>query len=508
MDLGRIARSNPDKPAIIMSADGRTVSYGELDRRSTQVARLLTDHGIGKGDHIAILMDNRAEYLEVAWAAQRSGIYYTPVNWHLTEAEAAYVVDDCGARALFTGEGVGELASHVRDQCPRLELSVMVGKTTDGFFDYETELINRSSEPLLDEAEGIYFFYSSGTTGMPKGIEPVHEFPPFGTGLPIDHVIAASFGFDSDTVYLCPAPLYHAAPLGWSLGTHRNGGTVVIMERFDALECLRAIEHHRVSHVQFVPTHFVRMLKLPVEDRESVDLSSLKVAVHAAAPCPVEVKQQMIDWLGPKVLEYYAGSEGTGMTAITSQDWLTHRGSVGKAALGTVHILGDFGVELPVGEVGTVYFSGGGTFRYHNDEAKTAKAFNSRGWATLGDMGHLDEEGYLYLADRRTDLIISGGVNIYPAEIEDALVMHPSVADVAVIGIADDEMGQSVRAVVQAAAGVTPDPDLALELMAFARQKLAGFKCPRSIVFTDQIPRLPTGKLLRRRVRESAAGSV
>ena len=508
MHLGRIAERTPDRAAVTMASDGSTTSYAELDRRSNQVARFLAEHGIGRGDHIAILMDNRPEFLEVAWGAQRSGIFYTPVNWHLTQAEAAYVVQDCGARALFSSSSIAAVAAHVRKSSAGLELAVMSAGACEGFTDYEAELDACQGKPIEEEIEGIYFFYSSGTTGLPKGIEPVHGFPAFGAGLPIDHVMASTFGFDSDSVYLCPAPLYHAAPLGWSLGTHRNGGSVVVMERFDPLECLRAIERYRVTHVQFVPTHFVRMLKLPEEVRGSFDLSSLRVVVHAAAPCPAEVKRQMIEWLGPKVLEFYAGSEGTGMTAITSAEWLEHMGSVGRAALGTVHIVGEGGNELPPGEIGSVYFEGGGTFRYHNDDAKTAGAYNDKGWSTLGDLGYLDESGYLYLADRRTDLIISGGVNIYPAEIEDALVMHPAVADVAVIGIPDDEMGHSVRAVVQPAEGVTPDDELARELTAFCRQKLAGFKCPRSIVFTEELPRLPTGKLLRRRVREEYAGSA
>jgi len=299
-------------------------------------------------------------------------------------------------------------------------------------------------------------------------------------------------------VYLCPAPLYHSAPVGWSLVTQRHGGTVVVMERFDALECLRAIEEHRVTHAQFVPTQFVRMLKLPEERRRAFDLSSLRVVVHAAAPCPVEVKRAMIDWLGPKVFEYYAGSESNGMTTIGSVDWLSHPGSVGRASMGTVHILGADGEELPPGEVGTIYFADGGTFSYYNDPAKTAAAHNERGWSTLGDLGRLDADGYLYLADRRTDLIISGGVNIYPAEVEAALITHPSVVDVAVIGLPDPELGQKVVAVVQPAG--EPDP---AELITHCRAGLAHFKCPKEIRFTAELPRLPTGKLLRRVVRES-----
>jgi long-chain acyl-CoA synthetase len=315
-----------------------------------------------------------------------------------------------------------------------------------------------------------------------------------------------SFGFREDSVYLCPAPLYHAAPLGWSLGAQRNGGSVVLMPKFDPLECLGAIEKYRVTHVQFVPTMFVRLLKMLEEERNAFDLSSLQVVIHAAAPCPIEVKHKMIDWLGPKLIEFYAGSEGAGMTVITSPEWLTHEGSVGKAALGTLHIVGADGQDLPPGEVGTVFFEGAGTFEYHNDPEKTASAFNEKGWATLGDLGSVDEEGYLYLADRRTDLIISGGVNIYPAEVEDALVMHPAVADVAVIGVPDEEMGQQVKAVVQLVAGQQPGPDLVEQLQTHSRERLAGFKRPRDIVFVDELPRLPTGKLLRRRVREEHGG--
>jgi long-chain acyl-CoA synthetase len=513
MHLGRIAAAAPDRPAVIMAADGSALSYADLDRRSCAVARLLASHGIGRGDHIALLMDNRPEFFEVAWAAQRSGILYTPVNWHLTDAEAAYVLTDCGARALFTCATLAGLAARTLAASPGVELAVMAGDpagdtagdTAGGFRDYEAEIAAQPAGPPEAECEGSPFLYSSGTTGRPKGIARAHEFAEFGTGLGIDQVMGTMFGFDASAVYLCPAPLYHAAPLGWSMGTIRNGGTVVVMERFDALECLRVIERFGVTHVQFVPTHFVRMLKLPPEQRQAADTSTLKMVVHAAAPCPVEVKQQMIDWLGPVLLEYYAGSEASGMTVITSADWLTHRGSVGRAAVVTVHIVGEDGAELPTGEVGLVYFEGGGQFRYHNDEAKTASAYHAKGWSTLGDLGYLDDEGYLYLADRRTDLIISGGVNIYPAEIEEALVMHPAVADVAVIGVPDEEMGQSVRAVVQPAAGAAPGDDLAADLLAFARQRLAGFKVPRSVVFASELPRLPTGKLLRRRLRDEYA---
>ncbi|WP_181782054.1 AMP-binding protein [Pseudonocardia pini] len=495
MHLSEIAARTPDKPAIVTTG-GRTVTYAELDRRSLQVAALVRAHGLGPKDHVAVLMDNSPEFLEVAWGAQRAGQYWTPVNWHLTEEEAAYVVRDCGARLLFASPRVADLASRIAAATPGVEAVFVAGSSLD------EALAPLPAEPAADEVEGTYFFYSSGTTGAPKGIRPDHAFPPFGTGLRIDHTMASTFGFGPDSVYLCPAPLYHAAPAGWSLGTLRNGGTVVLMERFDAMDCLCAIEQHRVSHVQFVPTHFVRMLKLPEEQRAAVDVSSLRVVVHAAAPCPVDVKHRMIEWFGPVLMEFYAGSEGSGMTVITSPDWLAHPGSVGRAAVGEVHIVDEVGEELPTGEIGAVYFSGGGSFEYHNDPDKTARVHDHRGWSTLGDMGRLDAEGYLYLADRRTDLIISGGVNVYPAEIEDAMIMNPAVADVAVVGVPDAEMGHSVRAVVQCAPGIVGTPELAEELRADARTRLAGFKVPRSVVFVDELPRLPNGKLLRRRVRE------
>jgi acyl-CoA synthetase (AMP-forming)/AMP-acid ligase II len=361
----------------------------------------------------------------------------------------------------------------------------------------EDAIADLPATPIDDEAEGNYMLYSSGTTGRPKGILPTLTGQPFGAGLGIDYLMGTAFGFGPDSVYLSPGPLYHAAPLGWTLGTVRNGGTAIVMEKFDAEHTLRLIDEFRVTHAQFVPTMFVRMLKLPGDTRDRYDVSSLRLAVHAAAPCPVEVKQRMIEWFGPTLTEFYSGSEGTGFFMINTPEWLGHRGSVGKAVRGVVHICDDDGNELPPGEVGAVWFSDIQRFEYLGDAAKTAEAFNDKGWNTLGDLGHVDEDGYLYLSARRSDLILSGGVNIYPQEIEDALTLHPAVFDVAVIGLPDEDMGQRVHAVVQPAPGVTPGPDLERELIDYCRDKVAHYKAPRSIAF-GEVPRLPSGKILRR----------
>ncbi len=500
MHLSELAARQPDKPAVIMADGSRAVTFAELDRQSCQVSRLLAGLGVGPGDHVAVLMANRLDYFAIAWGAQRRGTYWTPVNWHLSPDEASYIVEDCGAKVLFASPETAEVAARIAARMPGRTVFV-AGIDHPGLRRYEDAIAAQGAGKPPDEVEGMYFLYSSGTTGRPKGILRESKFPPFGTGVGLEPLMQGMFGFSADTVYLCPAPLYHAAPLGWSMGTTRLGGTVVLMERFDPAECLRAISVRRVTAAQFVPTHFVRLLKLPPDTRGGYDTSGLRTVVHAAAPCPVEVKRAMIDWLGPVLVEYYAGSEGNGMTMIGSQDWLSHPGSVGRAVVGTVHILGEDGSELSAGQDGIVYFDGP-SFEYHHDPVKTASSRNDNGWSTLGDIGHLDHEGYLYLSDRRTDLIISGGVNIYPAEIEEALVMHPAVADVAVIGVPDAEMGESVLAIVQLAGSGTGSGQLAADLILHCRSRLASFKCPRSVEFVAALPRTPTGKLLRRRLRE------
>lgn len=485
------AATAPGRPAVVVGSTGATRTYAELDDRSNRVAQLLRRHGLGVGDHVALLEGNSAEFFEVLWGALRSGVYVTPINWHLEPAEVAYIVDDCAASLLI---GSADLLAALGD-----DVAIPADRRIAVGVDYEDALASVPGEPVADECEGMFMLYSSGTTGRPKGIKPASVGQPLGQAASgFTALLSGLYGFGEGSVYLCPAPLYHAAPIGWSSGTHRLGGTVVAMERFDPLETLALIERHRVTHVQFVPTHLVRLLKLPEAERARFDLSSLQFVVHAAAPCPPEVKRAAIEWLGPIVHEYYSGSEGVGFCAIGPQEWLDRPGSVGRSLLGPVHVVDDEGNEVGPGVDGQVWFEPPGRFEYHGDEEKTAAAFDRRGWATLGDVGHVDEDGYLYLTDRATNMIISGGVNIYPREAEDVLVGHPGVADVAVIGVPDPDMGESVRAVVQLAGPVADDEAFARDVLAYCRDRLSHFKCPTSVALVDELPRLPTGKLAKR----------
>jgi long-chain acyl-CoA synthetase len=496
------ARQRPDAPAVIMGTSGETVTYAQLDERSNKLAHLLRARGLGHGDHIAVLMDNNARYLEVTWAAQRSGLYYTAMNSHLRAGEVQYILDDCGATALVTSPAMVDAVSAL--DLSAVPTRLCVGAGLPGFERYDEAIAGQPSGPVADEAEGREMLYSSGTTGKPKGVRKAIPLTPPGDpgALPVMLAMGmASRGLGPETVYLSPAPLYHSAPLVYCMSVHRLGATVVAMERFDAEQCLALIERYRVTHAQFVPTMFVRLLKLPEEVRKRYDISSLQFAVHAAAPCPVSVKRQMLDWWGPIIHEYYAGTEDIGSTAITPEEWLAHPGSVGRP-LEECHIVGPEGEELPAGRSGTIYFAGGRPFEYHNDPDKTASITDRRGWRTLGDVGYLDEDGYLYLTDRQAHMIISGGVNIYPQEAENVLSSHPSVADVAVIGVPDAEMGEQVKAVVQAVPGVTAGPELGDELLAYCRSELATYKCPKTVDFVDELPRDPNGKLYKRVLKE------
>ncbi|HEY6624567.1 MAG TPA: acyl-CoA synthetase [Acidimicrobiales bacterium] len=507
MFVGDFAASAPDRAAVVMGGSGRVISYRELDERSSQFARLLWGLGLRRGDHYAVMMENHPSYFELVWAGMRSGLYVTAVNSHLTPAEAAYIVNDCGATVLVISAALATVAEELRALTPAVEHRFMVDGATPGHRSYEHETAAQSTAHPDVEVRGMVMLYSSGTTGQPKGIEfPLPpEDSPIGEWEIGEHS-RTRYGFGEGMVFLSPGPLYHSAPLRVSLAVHSLGGTVVVMERFDPAGALALIERERVTHSQWVPTMFVRMLKLPEEERTAYDLSSQRVVTHAAAPCPVPVKEQMIAWWGPIIEEYYAGTENVGSTSITSEEWLAHKGSVGRPARGaSIHICDDQGDELPTGEVGAVYFEDAeATFEYHGDAAKTSGTQHPDHptWRSLGDIGRVDEEGYLYLTDRRAFMIVSGGVNIYPQEIEDVLVAHPRVLDAAVFGVPNEDMGEEVKAVVQPVRWEDAGDALAAELQAWCEGRLAGYKRPRSFDFDPQLPRLDNGKLYKGPVRD------
>jgi long-chain acyl-CoA synthetase len=496
------ARLTPDKPAYIMASSGVVVTYAELEAASNRCAHLLRRLGLEPGDGIAIYLENHPRFLEMCWAATRAGLYYTTISTHLTASEVDYIVGDCRARVFLTSAARAEVAGGLLALLPGVEHRFMVDGAIDGYESFETAVAGLPATPIADEVQGADMLYSSGTTGRPKGIKRVLHGAPFGERESAFVLIAGLYGLDRDAVYLSPAPLYHAAPLRFNMTLIGLGATSVIMERFDAEDSLRLIARHAVTHSQWVPTMFVRMLKLPEAARRAHDLSSHRVAVHAAAPCPVQVKDAMIAWWGPILHEYYAGTEGNGYCAITSPEWLQRKGSVGKALIGTVRITDDAGTELAPGEPGTIYFADGRAFEYHNDPEQTARAYNARGWSTLGDIGYVDTDGFLYLTDRKAHTIISGGVNIYPQEIENLLVTHPRVLDVAVIGVPSEEFGEEVKAVVQPIDEHWAGPELAHELLDFCRGQLADLKIPRSVDFVDELPRQPTGKLYKRLLKD------
>jgi len=506
---GHHARNSPDKPAVIAARTGEVLTYAELDARSSRLAQLLRAEGLRRGDHLAVFLENHLSYFEIAWAALRSGLYLTTVNRYLTSAEAAYIVDDCGAQVLVSSRALHGAASEIPDRAPDCRRFLVVDGAPEGaadrFENYEDSLADHSPEPLAEEPLGEFMLYSSGTTGRPKGILRPLPDRLVSQGLALNPVLKALFGVDADSVYLSPAPMYHSAPIGFCTSVQSLGGTVVMMERFDALEALRALEKYAVSHSQWVPTMFSRMLKLPGEERTRFDLSGHRVAIHAAAPCPRKVKQQMFEWWGPILYEYYGGTELNGLTYVGPEDWLAHPGTVGRAVMGTIRICDERGDELPPGQAGMVYFERDkAPFAYHKDAEKTRSAQHPKhpAWTALGDVGCVDGEGFLYLTDRASFMIISGGVNIYPQEVENELITHPKVEDVAVVGVPHAELGEEVKAVVQPVAGVEGDAALAEELMAYARDHLAAYKCPRSIDFERELPRLPTGKLYKRLLKD------
>jgi acyl-CoA synthetase (AMP-forming)/AMP-acid ligase II len=511
---GDLADSHPTKPAIIMARTGEVITYAELHERASRLCNVLLDAGLKRGDHVAFCMENHPRYLEVVWGCHYAGLVYTACSSRLTSDELTYIIGDCEAKAYITSIYKRTQAQDIHVSCPQLSLKLMIDGVDEGYDSYEESIRNASPVPPAKMLDGIDMLYSSGTTGLPKGIEKVLPDTPIGT-FPGLYIFAETFfGFDSSSIYLSTAPLYHAMPLRFNMGCQTLGGTCVVMEEFEAEHFLDLIDAHRITHTSVVPTMFVRLQKLDEQAKQGRDLSSLRYIIHAAAPCPTETKKAMIDYFGPIIHEFYAGSEGNGLVYCNTEQWLAHPGTVGSPVTAKIHICDEDGNEVPQGESGTIYFEGGDEFRYHNDPEKTISSRDplGRGWTTLGDVGYLDDGGFLFLTDRKAFMIITGGVNVYPQEAENVLVNHPKVFDAAVFGIPHAEFGEEVKAVVQPIEMPRTDEarrQLERELIAFCRDRLADVKCPRSIDFRTELPRHPTGKLYKRQLKDeywAAAG--
>ncbi len=489
------ARAQTDPGGLALDDGTRRRSWAELAERSTRIAHLLHAHGIGPGDHAALLMENRAEFIEITLGALLAGVWLTPINWHLHPEEIAYVLRDSGARLLFSDDAFA--ASARAANAPR---TLLAGNELDG------ALAEASDEPIeLDGPAGGTMIYTSGTTGRPKGVKRKRA-----------KSVAAAFGemqrrgprlgLNGSGPQLVTGPLYHAAPLLFAVYDQANGAPLVVMPRWDALEALKLLQEREIAHTHMVPTMFVRLLNLPEEVRTAFRAPRLELVMHGAAPVSIAVKRRMIEWWGEILVEYWGGTEGGVNTMIDSREWLAHPGTVGRALPPfEVFALDDAGRRLPPGEVGLLHCRQHGArriFEYHGDPQKTAAAQPEPGVFTLGDIGSVDSQGYVFLADRKANMIISGGVNIYPAEIEKVLLEHPAVADVGVFGIPNDEWGESVKAAVELAPGVRASPELEAEILDFGRAHLAGYKVPRSIDFEERLPRQPSGKLYIRRLRD------
>ena len=495
--------SHRDKPAIIMADNDQTITFGELEEEANKGAHLLRELGIRNGDTIAICLKNSAEFFLLYWAGQRAGVYMVPIATHLSTDEVAYIINDSNAKLLITSaevRSVHDLLKNYRTLTPGLKTILSSGPPLDQTQRWEDLVEPFPATPITDERSGFHLCYSSGTTGRPKGV----KLPLVGGEVTDPNLWVERnqrrYDLDEHSIYLCPAPLYHVAPLLYSVTSHRLGSTVILMKKFSPEGALEAIEKHKVTYTQMVPTMFIRMLRIPEKQRLNYDTSSLTHVIHSAAPCPKEVKFQMFDWLGDIIYEQYAGSEANGSTTISPQEWRERPGSVGKADRGIIHICNEDGDELPTGEEGLIYFEGASFFEYLNDPQKTKDARNPKhdDWTTIGDIGRVDDEGYLYLTDRKSFVIISGGVNIYPQEAENLLMQHPAVADVAVIGVPDPDFGQTVKAIVQPMVSEQAGDDLADELMEYCRSKISHIKCPKSIDFESEFPRMENGKLFKK----------
>ncbi len=506
------AAKQPDKTAILIAETGKSRSYAELEAMSNRAAQLYRATGLGFRDHMALLIGNCVEFYDVCFGADRAGLYYTAISTRLTAPEVAYIINDCGARLVVIGPEFAEIADELRSLCPHVTHFYLIGAVSTalpaGWLDWDAAIMAQPPQRIADEIQGRDMLYSSGTTGKPKGVKRPLNGDAVGVSTPFYENALKIYGYNADMVYLSPAPGYHAAPLRYTMVVSRVGGTLVVMEHFDAERALALIGQYGVTHSNWVPTMFVRMLKLPEATRQRYRLGTHRVAIHGAGPVSVETKRRMIEWWGPILYEYYAASEGNGTTIITAPEWLQRPGSVGRAVIGQVRIVNEeSGAVQPVGQTGVVHFEGGLPFAYHNDAEKTKAAFNDQGWSTMGDVGYLDADGYLYLTDRKAFMIISGGVNIYPQEAENVLIDHPLVADVAVIGVPNEDFGEEVKAVVQLVDPARASPEIAAELIAYCRQHLAAIKCPRSIDFDPALPRHETGKLYKRLIKDRYWGN-
>ena len=489
-----------------MADSGSSQTFAELDAGANRLSQLFRSVGLQPGDHVALCLENHPRFLEILWGCEYAGLIYTAASSRLTNDELTYILNDCGARAYITSGYKADQAAGLITTTPNVELRLMLDDVINGYESYELSVARQSCEPLEGRLAGRDMLYSSGTTGRPKGVLPAMTGELLETRITgVAGMLTALFGLTDSSVYLSPAPLYHAAPLRFCVAALSLGSTVVVMEHFDPEWYLACIEKFQVTHTQVVPTMLIRLLKLPGEARSAHDVSSLECVVHAAAPCPVPVKKAIIEWWGPVIHEYYAGTEGNGFTYCNSAMWLAHAGTVGMPIGCTIHIVDDDGNELSQGETGAVYFEGGASFEYHNDPEKTAGSRHPKGWSTLGDVGYLDADNFLYLTDRKSFLIIAGGVNIYPQEAENVLVTHPKVLDVAVFGVPNDDFGEEVKAVVQPVSMPGDESvaaELAGELIRFCRTQLADVKCPRTIDFREELPRHPTGKLYKRLLKD------
>jgi len=505
MYCGKFAQEKADIPAIIMAETGDLLSFSEFDQRSSRAAHLLRSLGLNRLDHYAVFMENNIYYPEVCGAGERSGLYYTCINSYLTADELAYILNNSTSKIVFTSIAKAKVLEEALKQCPGISQCFVVDGEYPGdiFESYSAATESFPGTPIDDESLGTSMLYSSGTTGRPKGIiRPLPDNIP-DEQLPVYSFLQNLWQYRENMIYLSPAPLYHAAPQGAVGLTIRSGGTVVIMERFDAENYLDYLFKYKVTHSQLVPTMFSRFLKLPEKVRAQADTSSLEIVIHAAAPCPKKVKEDMIAWWGPIIHEYYGATEGLGFTACNSEEWLAHKGTVGKVLLGEIAILEEDGSHSPQGEPGEIWFKTATEFSYFNDPEKTREATSADGsMTTVGDIGYLDDDGYLYLTDRSTFMIISGGINIYPQETEDLLITHPKITDAAVFGVPNEDFGEEVKAVVQLMEGIEESETIVLELMAYCAENLSAQKCPRSIDFEDELPRLPTGKLYKRILKD------